>query len=178
MNNLSMDFLAIDADVFCHLLIPKDNPTSHIDRLLSALGSDKVGLLVDDTNRIQMDYVNQVIPRMDKASDTDNKRYILQYWMNVAPRTTVQCDNGDAMLDLIRIVIHERGAHADRTFVAVAFRMGRPLVTDDKRHILEGIGSEWGRHGYRRDRLLAATKKNGCQRGAKLLHSIEAVDEL
>ena len=53
MNRLTCDYIAIDTNVFEHLLNPQENTNNHIDTLLRTLTRDRVGLIVDDKKRIE-----------------------------------------------------------------------------------------------------------------------------
>src|SRR5437867_3224100 len=89
MNGLTNDLIAIDTNVFLHLLHWGDdedaqtiNRDGHIDELLDRLRADKIALLVDDKNSISAEYREYIHPLMTK-DETDTKRYLLSYWMQV-----------------------------------------------------------------------------------------------
>ena len=147
--------VAIDTNVFVHLLNPQNNPDGHIKRLLTHLFDEGVALLVDDGGRIagEYAYLISLIERLDEAR---NERQILRYWMGLAPRRKVEVSDSDALMTAIRQVI-TGDKEVDRIFVYVSFREGKILISNDEGDIV--FGSDRGR-GYipRRQRLLQATE--------------------
>ena len=59
--------VAIDTNVFLHLLNPQKNTCSHINGLLEALQARDTVLLVDDRQRIQGEYSNQISPTIART---------------------------------------------------------------------------------------------------------------
>ena len=51
MNKITCDYIAIDTNVFEHLLNPHENCANHIDKLLGTLAADRVGLIVDEKKK-------------------------------------------------------------------------------------------------------------------------------
>ncbi len=54
------DAVAIDTNVFIHLLNPQENVESHINELLKNLQLAQVSLIVDESGRILGEYNNQI----------------------------------------------------------------------------------------------------------------------
>ena len=148
-----MDSVAIDTNVWIHLLNPQNNEESHIDRLLDYFRQQAIELVVDDKGVIGKEYLNSVFRRYQGLDESRNERYLLRYCLN-APRCIVTLDILDNLMRSIEILIHEPGKDADRTFVYVAFKIGRILISNDLRDIVRGTASE---HPERRVRLLKTT---------------------
>lgn len=182
MNPLTDDFIAMDTNVFLHLQHKpgtKDsvNSDSHIDGLLDRLQADGIGLLYDSENKIGGEYLEYIQPMLDE-DDTDTKRQRLQYWMNEAPIEKVTLERKSQLLQAIKNVIHENKEECDRVFVYVAFNTGKFLVTNDSLHILFGPTAEGNTNkNNRRTRLKSETKK-WRTKGAGLLSTREAFEQL
>ena len=166
------DSVAIDTNVFQHLLNPKNNCDLHIHRLLVHLQHFGVCLILDNKGRIFGEYSSQIAPILLRTDDTRNEIYMLRYWIHHAPRHTVEIDLRDRLMTLIERVIIERREIVDKSFVYVALRSGKILITNDGEHILYGP-----RHirkpASRRDALLRSTRK-ARPAGAEILTSEEA----
>lgn len=178
MSALCQDFIAIDTNVFLHLLNEQENQKQHIDKLLRQLFHDRIALLVDDKKVIGNEYRDEIMPVVEKASDTDKRTTLLRYWMVFAPRDAEAVDLESDLMRSIRSVIVERKEKVDRVFVCVAFSRGRILVTNDRRHILWGKNTE--RPTKKRNRLtllMKATKKYR-SKGAAVLCSVDAFSSL
>ena len=173
---ISVDSIAIDTNVFLHLLNPDENPDQHIDKLLLTLLEFKTDLLVDDRNRITGEYSHQIGQRIRSSFETGNAIYLLRYWLESAKHRQVELNIGDSLMRTIRGVILEHSEAVDRIFVYVAFKSGRVLISNDENHIVFGPPSE--RHpNDRRTRLLNATRRHR-PNGADILTSREASDEI
>ena len=151
---LISNLVAIDTNVFQHLLNPQNNPNSHINHLLEHLIILGTSLLVDSQGTIDSEYSQQLARRIRNADDLRNEIQLLRYWVLVAPRLRVSVTEFDQLMRAIRSVIVEDAEDTDRTFVYVAFRQGTTLVTNDRRHIVRGTG---GGSTFRRDILLRKT---------------------
>ncbi len=158
---LIVDAVAIDTNVFLHLLNPQMNSASHINLLLSHLQEMEVSLLVDNGKRISGEYNNQIGPILRKASERGNERFLLDYWIRYAPRRSTEVSWKSELMQAIEKVITERNETVDRIFVYVAFKEGKLLVTNDHKHIISGPQSKKGQ-GDRRTRLLRSTRKLRC----------------
>ena len=164
--------VAIDTNVFLHLLNCQNNPDSHIDALLKSLSTQGTILLVDDGDRIAGEYDNQLAQMMKSADDTRNDLNILRYWMNPDRRQKVAFSGNDRLFNAIKQVIHEQAETVDRILVYVAFKAGTTLISNDEIHIVVGPPRE-RRQGQRRTRLLNSTRRLRPD-GADILTSREA----
>ena len=152
---------------------PQNNVEAHIFELLDYIRQRLIELIVDDKGIIGREYRRSVFPRYNGLDETRNERYLLRYCLN-APRRVVKLDESDNLMRTISEVISECGKRADRTFVYVAFKLGRTLVSNDMRDIVSGPRSE---HTPRRDRLLGDTAGIRPE-GAGILTSREAHDKI
>lgn len=154
MNKLTCDYIAIDTNVFEHLLNPQENTNNHIDTLLVTLTRDRVGLIVDEDRRIENEYKNRIEPMLRNTADKNIQQLLLlRSWIvfQVGNRKRVSASNNDPLMTAIKGVITENEA-VDRTFVYVAFKSDRILITNDRRHIIEGRPRE---RSERRKNLVA-----------------------
>jgi len=168
------DAVAIDTNVFVHLLNPQNNLDGHINGLLIHLFEQQVTLLVDGGGRITGEYERSITPLIRRLDDARNERQILRYWMAFAPSRKVEVSEGDALMAGIGQVISVAAA-VDRIFVYVAFKEGKVLISNDQRDIV--FGPDRGR-GYvpRRERLLQNTQD--CRPpGADILTAREAYEK-
>ena len=167
---LAQDEMAIDTNVFQHLLNPQDNVDSHINRLLEYLIIQGIALVVDSQGLIAGEYLQQLGRRLGESDDARNEIQILRYWVLYAPRHRVSVDENDDLMKAIYDVIIEVSENVDRTFVYVAFQQGTTLISNDLRHIVRGPGNE---SEPRRERLLSNTQ--GLRpKGSEILTSQEA----
>lgn len=150
---LPANVVAIDTNVFQHLLNPQNNPGFHINGLLGHLAELGTVLLVDAQGVIASEYRQQLARRLRDSDDLRNELQLLRYWFLHAPRKRIGVDEYDDLMQAIGSVI-EASEHTDRTFVYVAFQQGTALVTNDLRHIVRGTGSG---PELRRDILLGKT---------------------
>ena len=164
------DAVAIDTNVFIHLLNPQENAESHINGLLKNLQMAQVSLIVDDSERILGEYNNQIGPMIRESDDTRNEIHILRYWILNCPRLTTRLVLNDALMTAIRGVIVEPDQAVDRILVYVALRQGKVLISNDRMNIVLGPPSE---STERHQRLLRNTR--GFRTGdADILTSLEA----
>ena len=166
------DCVAIDTNVFLHVLNCQNNPDSHINELLQYLSELGTALLVDDQGQIAGEYEHQLGPMLRNADDTLNERYILNYWMHPDRRQDVRFLGNDQLIAAIKQVIHEKSETVDRRLVYVAFKVGKTLISNDEMHIVVGPTKE-RRQGPRRTRLLNSTRRLR-PNGADILTSQEA----
>ena len=164
------DAVAIDTNVFVHLRNPERNPDGHIHHLLGVLAAQGIELLVDDRGFIHREHERNVIPMLQGSSVNGEEVYLLQYFMNANFHRKVTVDPQDRLMAAIREVIFERSKNADRTFVYVAFRQGRWLISNDITDIVEGSARE---STPRRHRLLRKTRRLRTD-GADILTSHQA----
>ena len=168
------DSVAIDTNVFQHLLNPQNNVGSHINKLLDHLIREKATLVVDDQGLIAGEYKQQLKRRLGESNDTRNEIQILRYWILYALRHQISFDDNDELMAAIREVIIEVSENVDRGFVYVAFRWGTTLISNDLRHIVTGPADE---SQPRRIRLLSSTTVLRPS-GAGILTSQEASDKI
>ena len=164
------DAVAIDTNVFIHLLNPQENVDSHINNLLKDLQMLQVNLIVDESSRIQREYRNQIEPIIRKSDDIRDEIYILRYWLLQCPRLTTELVLNDALMTAIKGVIVELDQNVDRILVYVALRQGKALISNDRMNIVVGPPSE---SSERRQRLLRSTQRFRTG-DADILTSLEA----
>ncbi len=183
MNNLTNDFIAIDTNVFEHILNPDFNTDDHIDELLTTLFRDKVLLIVDSDGRIEAQYENRIAPKFRNASEKGNNLSVLRLWfvIGIDARKRVNVNLNDGLMGEIDKIIR-RSEKIDRIFVYVAFKEGRILTTNDETDIVTGLQKE---RNARRARLKNNTRKvrrhlqeNGKDDRADILTSKEAHEKL
>lgn len=169
------DAVAIDTNVFVHLLNPQNNQDGHINSLLGYLAEQRIALLVDDGERIAGEYNQQLVEALLGQDDRD-EIYTLRYWVLNAPRQDVPVSGNDALMTAIRGVIVERSETVDRIFVYVALKEGKVLISNDERHIVTGPPREGGQTP-RRDRILNNTRRLRPE-GADIMSSWEAYEKI
>ena len=167
---LTRNEVAIDTNVFQHLLNPQNNVDSHINRLLEYLVRERVALIVDDQSLIASEYKQQLERRLGASNDIRNEVQILRYWVLHASRHSVSVNEKDGLMKEIYEVIVEVSEDVDRTFVYVALQQGTVLISNDLRHIVRGPVDE---PEPRRTRLLSNTEDLRPD-GADILTSQEA----
>lgn len=143
-----MPYIAIDTNIFEHLLNPAKNIDSHIDKLLGQLIRAQYQLLVDSTRKIGNEYLQKIVPILKNMDETRPQLPLLKFWMDTNIRHQVELNQTDNLMQQIRRVIHEIDEHADRAFVYVVCKKDSILVTNDRTHIL-----------CRRNDLLKRTKR-------------------
>jgi hypothetical protein len=143
-----MPYIAIDTNIFEHLLNPVMNLGSHIDQLLGHLIREQYQLLVDSTRKIGNEYLQKIVPILKNMDETRPQLPLIKFWMDTDIRHLVELNQTDNLMQQIRRVIHEIDEHADRAFVYVVCKKDSILVTNDRAHILG-----------RRNDLLKRTKK-------------------
>ena len=169
------DAVAIDTNVFEHLLNPQNNIDKHINFLLLHLQEKDVKLLVDDKSRISKEYQLRIVPVIEGADDTGIEIFILRYWMNHTPRLEVGVNRSDELMKIIETILSERDEIVDRILVYVALSQGKILISNDRKHIICGSRKESARSS-RRHRLLKESKRKRPM-GAGILTSLEAYQE-
>ncbi|MBE2197639.1 MAG: hypothetical protein IAE79_03445 [Anaerolinea sp.] len=131
-----MPYIAIDTNIFEHLLNPIANQGTHIDQLLGQLISLHYQLLVDSTRKIGNEYQQMIIPIIRNMDETKPQLPLLRFWMNPDIRHQVELNQQDNLMQQIGQVIYEPSEHADRAFVYVVCREDAILITNDQIHIL------------------------------------------
>ena len=164
------DAVAIDTNVFIHLLNPQENIESHINELLKDLQTAQVSLIVDESGRILGEYNNRIGPMIRQSDDMRDEILILRYWTLNCPRLTTKLVHNDALMTAIRGVIVELDQTVDRILVYVALLRGKALISNDRMNIVLGPPSE---STERRQRLLRNTRRFRSG-DAEILTSLEA----
>ena len=172
MNNLTSDCIAIDTNIFEHLLNPQNNISNHIETLLNKLAIDNVHLIIDTGGRIWGEYTNRIT---NNIRNTNNSNYeaLLRYWLKYESiKSVVNVNQNDDLMVSIKGVMG-RSEATDRIFVYVAIHKNEVLVTNDRNDILD----EDNNKNERRDKLLKIAKKRGFK-SARIYDSQEAYDKL
>ena len=161
--------VAIDTNVFLHLLNPQNNPGEHINQLLDHLDCQMIALIVDDKERISGEYNNKINPILLNSDDTREEIYILRsFFGQNARRHKVSVTMNDDLMRAIRNVMPTDST--DRIFVYVAFKEGKILISNDRGDIVN-----------RRQTLLNDTRQIRRRIGstdAEILTSQEAHDRI
>lgn len=139
---LFQDAVAIDTNVFQHLLNRQNNPDGHINILLERLIGARVSLVVDNEGLIAGEYNQQLKRRLGEVSDQRTELQILRYWFSNAKRITLRLDQNDELKKVIENIIIEASENVDRAFVYVAFQRGTTLFSNDLGHIVIGHAGE------------------------------------
>lgn len=165
MNNLTTDSIAIDVNVFMHLIDTRIKG-DHIRVLLGQLTKDKILLLIDDMNKISNEYKKHILPLFQKMDEGYPNRILLARWFLPDNRRIVPVNmTGELMVAITNIIPSWKGA--DRFYAYVALHEGRVLVTDDTKDILS-----------ERAKLLNIKVHPRIPRGAKILSPKQAHDGL
>lgn len=176
-NKLADDHIAIDTNIFEHLLNPAVNTADHIGRLLSTLRNDAIGLITDAGRRINAEYQRRF--SMHKNIRNQDHLYTLKYWSNPDRiKLEVDVNQQDSLMTAIRRIIPDRNrgktsCAIDRLFVYVAIDSDRVLVTNDRRD----IRGEKTARGDRRTQLLKKARQMR-KRNAAIYDSQEACGKL
>ena len=172
MNNLTNDYIAVDTNVFEHLLNPKENKLDHIEILLYKLREDNIRLIIDSKGRIWNEYTNRIIEEIKKCENS-NYNELFRYWLSPEPKNKwFSVNQEDNLMVAIKGVIG-RDKATDRIFVYVAICGNWVLVTNDRNDILD----EGNIRYERRKKLLKIAKKQNFK-SAKIYDSQEAHDNL
>ena len=174
-NSPFQDAVAIDTNVFVQLLNPQNNINGHINSLLVHLQEKGVSLLLDSKNRIWGEYANRLTLNNPSAYVRLNEAEILEYWLEYAPKCSLRVNLSGELMTVIKGVIFEEEA-VDRILVYVALSKGKTLVSNDRRHIVDGPSWESSQRP-RRNRLLRKSRSKRPQ-GGKILTSLEAFDRI
>ena len=167
MNRLARDGVAIDTNVFGHLINGDMNKDKHINTLLKKLREDNIYLLVDTGKQIEKEYKHHLKPYVLEAKSKMDEAYILFYWMIEAPRKEVVVKKETGLWDVIKQTIPEEKEENDRIFVYVAFVKGCVLVSNDRKHIVD-----------RRTELKECCTSGYCPNGADVMGSEEAFENV
>lgn len=133
MNQLIWDYVAIDTNVFLHLLHRKsgsDSKWKHIFILLKRLKEESSILLVDDDDKIRSQYHEKLLGFMENADERNPYRIILMHWLATENQKLVPMNHTDNLMIAIRKIIPPQNGK-DRFFVYVAFKEDKHLITND-----------------------------------------------
>lgn len=141
---MKCDYVAIDVNVFEHLLNSKENTNGHITAVLGSLLKDS-RLLVDSTGKIMRQY-HKRLGSFLRREDDNLHRIIIRRWIEYRKEPPVNTVTNDELMTAITGIIWETMG-VDRFYVYIAFKEGRVLITNDR-----------GIYG-RREALRNATKR-------------------
>lgn len=169
MKGLTKDFIAIDTNVFGHLTSNRYNADRHIHELLRVSSEEKgkIALLVDTGREILEEYKTHLQPKRLEAKERWDEAQILKYWMFHAPTKKIVVDKSGLLWKAILEAIPEQEEETDRIFVYVAFKKGRILISNDRKHIVN-----------RRPKLMVCRKNGYCGSGADVMCSREAYGKI
>ena len=129
-------FIAIDVNVFGHLINKEKNVCKHIHEVLNVLQSKGVGLLVDGKGLIAGEYRRHLgNEHFMKNPEYANEAYILTYWLLPDIRKEIDMDCSDDLAKDIKAVIGDK-ERVDRAFIYVAAKEESFLISNDKKHII------------------------------------------
>ena len=171
MNNLACDYIAVDTNIFEHLLNPAENTDNHITILFQSMINDEVGLIVDNKGVINNEYLNRLKPRI-KESHYKNYDFIFRYFFNQhTNEIQVPVVHNDTLMTKIKEIIPN--VSRDRVFIYVAIKKDKVLITNDRSDIL----NEGSKRYARRNQLLKMANQQG-YKSANIYDSLEAHGEL
>lgn len=177
MNTFPFQYMvAIDTNVFIHILNDQNNQDEHINTLLGHLYKKRVSLLLDNNGRIMGEYKHLITPLIEGSNERLFESTLLRYWIHFAPKKYSEVKLNDELMTAIRKIIHEREEVVDQIFVYIALRERKTLITNDYIHILSGPTNE-SNESPRRTRLLRITRRHR-DRGGAILNSQEAFDKI
>lgn len=158
MDNLPSDWIAIDTNIFGHLISPKHNSDKHIYNLLKYLKDNNVLLLVDDRQYIRNEYNTRIRDFIKKAYERQDERHILRHFINPQNHEKVSISCTDELMNAILTVIPKE-EDPDRYFVYVAFNKDRILITNDRKDMIDSDRKEGKKEGETRDKLRKIAKQ-------------------
>ena len=158
MNNLTSDWIAIDTNVFGHLINPKHNSDKHIYNLLKQLKDDNIFLLVDDKQLMRKEYNKRIRQYIKEAYERQDERYILLYFIDRQNHKEVPVSYANDLMSAILKVISEK-KDPDRYFVYVAFNKDRVLITNDRKDMIDSDRKKGKKEGETRDKLRKIAKQ-------------------
>ena len=170
------EMVAIDTNVFIHILNDQNNQDKHINTLLGRLYEKRVSLLLDENGRIMGEYKDLITPLIEGSNERQSESSILRYWIHIAPKEYSEVKQNDELMSAIKKIIHEREEVVDQIFVYIALRKRKTLITNDDLHILSGPTNE-SNESPRSTRLLRKTRRHRV-RGGAILNSQEAFDKI
>jgi len=162
MNAIKTDFIAIDTNVFMNLCDSEQEKFKHIPELLKKLMCRRCVLLVDD-KRIPGEYETALYNYLRGKNLSDIEESLLRHWLDLGNWETVPVDDRDNLMKTIKKILPKLQDNYDRTFVYVAFKKGRTLITNDRNDLIDKNAKS--KDGKMRKKLLKGTKK--CRPGGR-----------
>ena len=170
MSNLYFDFVAIDTNVFGHLVTKPVEECDHIEHLLVWLRDNKTRLIVDSKNRITDEYYHTLVEHL-KILQHPLYEDILEYWLTPnSENMIVTVDHKEDLMQEIKKIVKIGRKSIDSIFVYVAIQKNRTLVTNDRKDIIDVRRGD----SERRSKLLKLAREFGFER-ASIYDSKEAI---
>ena len=155
MNSISEDYIAIDTNIFVHLM--ESSKASNIEKLLLMLQKKKIRLILDSKNRIKGEYAHKIHDHFQMAVHRDYQD-IIDYWLDQGTDDLVITVNqNDSLFKKIKEILKLEKKTIDRIFVYVALRTNRTLITNDRSGIIDE--NTKAKDGSRRSKLLRVAHK-------------------
>ena len=171
MNSISEDYIAIDTNIFVHLLEP--NRGSNIEKILLMLQKKNARLIHDSKNRIKGEYAQKILHHFQML-DYPDYQDIIDYWLDQdADNLVVTVNQDDSLYKKIKGILKFQKKTVDRIFVYVALRENRTLITNDRSGIIDK--NTKAKDGLRRRKLLRVTHKEKAK-SANIYDSDEAYE--
>jgi len=149
MSNLTSDWIAIDTNVFEHLMNPQKNTCNHIYKLLTQFIKDKILLLTDNRRKIINEYLQNLPEYLKYKNDRMGEGTLLFHFLKIENHEVIHVDLSDNLMSAIKKIIPEH-KKTDRFFVYVAFKRNKIFVTNDRKDIID----EGTKYGERKRKLL------------------------
>ena len=173
MSKLSLDFVAIDTNVFGHLVTKPAEESVHIEILLVWLYDNNTRLIVDSKSRIAYEYQQTLIERL-KTHQHSLYEDLLEYWLSPnSENMIVTVDHKEDLMKEIKKIVKIGRKSIDSIFVYVAIRSDRALITNDRKDIIDVVKGD----SKRRLKLLDVARKFGFEQ-AVIFDSQEAISEI
>ena len=174
MNSLTSDWIAIDTNVFEHLMNPEKNVNNHISILFKRFIDNKISLLVDNKKKIITEYDSRISAYLKNPEKGVEYRLLKSFFeYGLGNNKKIVVDLNDAlMISITKVIPAHKGA--DRFFVYVAFKRGRILITNDREDMIDQNNQK----GKKRKELLKKTKRYRCKEKEDILTSEEAYRKL
>ena len=171
MNSISEDYIAIDTNIFVHLL--EHSRGSNIEKILLMLQKKNVRLIRDSKDRIKGEYSHKILHHFQMLDDTDYQD-IIDYWLDRDANDldlVVTVNQSDSLFKRIKKILKLEKKTIDRIFVYVALKTNRTLITNDRSGIIDE--NTKAKDGLRRSKLLRAAHKEKAK-SANIYDSDEA----
>ena len=171
MNNISNDYIAIDTNIFVHLM--ESSKANNIEKLLLMLQMKNVRLIQDSKNRIKGEYAHKILHHFQML-DYPDYQDIIDYWLDQdADDLVVTVNQNDLLYKKIKEILKLEKKTVDRIFVYVALKANRTLITNDRSGIIDE--NTKAKDGLRRNKLLKVAHKEKAK-SANIYDSDEAYE--